>query len=58
MLKNHEISDARGDWVASTREIGVFFSSGWEFGDAADSIVPAFDRFQIANNKMIRLCDL
>ena len=57
-IASDEISDAMEDWVASTREIGVFFSSGWELGDAADSIVPAFDRFQIANNKMIRLCDL
>lgn len=57
-IANDEISDALGDWGGSTREIGEFFSSGWEFGDAADPILPAFDRFEIANNKMIRLCDL
>lgn len=57
-VADDEISDTLGDWFDSTREIGVFFSSGWEFGDAADSIIPAFDSFQVANNKMIRLCDL
>ena len=57
-IADEEISDAVVDWVATSREIGVFFSDGWELGDDADQILPTFDRFQIANNKMIRLCDL
>ena len=57
-IANDDIASTVDDWVAATREIGVFFSSGYEFGDDVDAILPAFDSFSIANNKMLRVCDL
>lgn len=57
-IGSRDISDTVAVWSSSAREFGVFFSSGWEYGDEVKQIVPVLDQFLVANSKMIRLCDL
>ena len=56
-VADSELKKTLEDWSSAQKEIGEFFTD-WEIGDGTESIIPAFDQFQIHNNKLIRICSL
>jgi hypothetical protein len=54
-VRSAEISDVLEDWSALQREIGLFYSD-FQVGDEIESALILNDKFQVANNKLNRLC--